>query len=378
MPRACWAVLRLCACVLAWQRRVTDDNVLQRSHSQDDDGPIPYEWRPEDDEVLNPLLTRPTQPQQPGAAKAAAREAEAAVASKAKQLDVIEPVVRDSFGQRGTKEDRLSGPTHALVLPSEDVLVSDSNNHRLVIFSPAGKLVRTIGSQGAGSGRFDDPRGLALDPDGEAVYVVECGNNRVQKIRISDGEPLGKTAYRLSKSASPKQLKCPESVSIGSGTIFVADTFHARIVALDFTMHFLFAFGEQGRGDGQFAFPKGLAVHDNTLLVSDTFNRRIQVFTLDGRYVRQFGTQGEGFGLLSQAQGLAAAHSWLFAADFTGACVHVFHPNGDAVQRFELPGRVTDVSEGAISSGVLYAVNNEHGQLHVLNLVMPESTKFEL
>ena len=104
------------------------------------------------------------------------------------------------------------------------------------------------------------------------------------------------------------------------------------------------------------------------LFVSDTFNRRIQVFTLDGVYVRQFGYEGEGLGAFSQPHGMAAALGYLLVADFTGRCVHVFRPNGTAVQRRELPGRSTDVYSGPSASGAVYAVDNEHGEIHVMAL----------
>ena len=363
MPRW-WYTLRLCACVLAYQRRASEDDALYQK-------PELYEptYRPEDDEALNPLLTRPSQPTQPRAVADVTREArEIAALERKEQHAVLDPAAQDSFGQRGAQDERLSGPTHVIALPSQQLLVSDSNKHRLAVFSPDGQLLRTIGRQGAGTGSFDDPRGLSLDPDGKAVYVVECGNNRVQKIRVADGASLGKSAFRFAKSTAPKQLKCPESIAIGSGVVFVVDVFHSRVVAFDLRLQFLFTFGEQGKREGQFAFPKGLAVQGNELFVSDTFNRRIQVFTLDGVYVRQFGYEGEGLGGFSQPHGMAAAHGYLFVADFTGKCVHVFRPNGTAVQRRELPGRSTDVYSGPSASRAVYVVDNEHGEVHVMAL----------
>ena len=363
MP-SCWHTLRLCACVLAYRRRAAEDDALYRSPELTEPT-----YRPENDEALNPLLTRPAQPPQPCAVADVAREArEFAALEQKEQRDVLDPDARYTFGQRGTQDDRLSGPTHVIVLPSQQLLVSDSNKHRLAVFSPDGQLLRTIGRRGAGSGSFDDPRGLSFDTEGKAVYVVECGNNRVQKIRIADGASLGKSAYRFEKSTAPKQLKCPESIVVGSGVVFVADVFHSRVVAFDLTLQFLFAFGGQGKSEGQFAFPKGLAVQGTELFVSDTFNRRIQVFTLDGIYVRQFGFEGEGLGAFSQPHGLAAAHGYLFVADFTGRCLHVFHPNGTALQRKELPGRSTDVSGGPSASRAIYTVDNEHGEVHVIAL----------
>ena len=44
------------------------------------------------------------------------------------------------------------------------------------------------------------------------------------------------------------------------GVVYVIDVFHNSVVAFDLRLQFLFAFGEQGKKEGQFAFPKGLAL----------------------------------------------------------------------------------------------------------------------
>ena len=104
----------MCACVLAYQRRALEDDALYQK-------PELYEptYRPEDDEALNPLLTRPSQPTQPRAVVDVTREArEFAALERKEQHDVLDPDAQDSFGQRGAQDERLSGPTHVIVLPS--------------------------------------------------------------------------------------------------------------------------------------------------------------------------------------------------------------------------------------------------------------------
>ena len=283
--------------------------------------------------------------------------------------DVLEREPRQTFGQSGRKGGRLSGPTHAVVLRNEQIVVSDSDNHRLVIYSKDGQLMRTIGKRGAGTGRFDYPRGLALHRDGDAVYVVECGNNRVQKVSIRTGESLGKSSTRFTKDTHPKFMKCPEAAAYAHGSVFVSDAHHNRIIVLDEALQLKFTFGTEGRHEGQFAFPRGVAANGNEVFVTDTFNRRVQVFTHEGVYVRRIEYELSSLGVFDQPHGLALGHGYLYIADFMGSALHVFDVvSGHPLQRLDMPGRITGVCAGSEPGHALYAVDNQHNRIHALAL----------
>jgi DNA-binding beta-propeller fold protein YncE len=46
------------------------------------------------------------------------------------------------------------------------VFVSDYGGNRVVVFSAAGEVVRTIGGPGSGEGQLNQPCGVAVDGDG--------------------------------------------------------------------------------------------------------------------------------------------------------------------------------------------------------------------
>lgn len=71
----------------------------------------------------------------------------------------------------------------------EEVVVSECNGHRVSVFSPTGKKIRSFGSKGSEKSKLKSPRGVALDKSGN-VFVVDSGNYRVQKF-TSVGEFLG-------------------------------------------------------------------------------------------------------------------------------------------------------------------------------------------
>jgi tripartite motif-containing protein 71 len=88
------------------------------------------------------------------------------------------------------------------------------------------EFVAKWGSYGSGAGQFINPRGIAVDTD--YVYVVDSGNNRIQKF-TRNGE-------------------------------------------------FVMAWGSPGSGDGQFNNPQGIAVNRGIVYMTDSGNKRVQKF----------------------------------------------------------------------------------------------------
>jgi sugar lactone lactonase YvrE len=92
--------------------------------------------------------------------------------------------------------------------------VSDTGHHRIYRF-PGGPF----GEEGGGEGEFIDPRGVALDGAGN-IYVVDAGNNRVQKF---DDE--GAFALEIVESqAADGDFGSLAGVAVDSeGNVFVVD-----------------------------------------------------------------------------------------------------------------------------------------------------------
>ena len=97
--------------------------------------------------------------------------------------------------------------------------------------------VRTTGQ--ASCAYFKNPMSLALDPDGNFLYISDTGNNRVRKVRISDGQTYlvagsGEVGFEDGASSSAKFNK-PAGITIDSSgkNLFVADTNNQRIRKID-------------------------------------------------------------------------------------------------------------------------------------------------
>jgi len=155
--------------------------------------------------------------------------------------------------------------------------------------------------------------------------------------------------------------------------LFVGDGLRHRIIVLDTSLHFEFAFGREGREAGQLMWPRGLAANDKELFVADSYNRRIQVFTLTGVFLRQWGHEGEDIGQFGTPFGVALGHGFLFVSDFGDddqtpnkghGYLHVFTEEGVGVQRMKMPGRLWGACAGKDHSHALYAVDYQHQEIH--------------
>jgi len=63
--------------------------------------------------------------------------------------------------------------------------VADTGNDRIQVFDKDGVFVKAFGKKGSGPGQFEGPRSIAVDnsagPDNGDVYVVDSGNERIQR-----------------------------------------------------------------------------------------------------------------------------------------------------------------------------------------------------
>ena len=92
------------------------------------------------------------------------------------------------FGERGSKIGQFNYPWDVAVNSDNNILVSDTRNHRVQLFSPDGVFLNKYGFEGALWKQFDSPRGVAFDHQGEfarhyrklrPLWVVKLGSSSV-------------------------------------------------------------------------------------------------------------------------------------------------------------------------------------------------------
>lgn len=241
--------------------------------------------------------------------------------------------------------DTIGGPLHAEIYPSGletapdgTVVVADTGNNRVTRYTASGSVVWSVGTHGAGTLQFDNPRDVGVDAANN-VYVADTRNSRIVKLSPT-GAWLGSTTGPTTTAFS-FQL----GVSVEGNKVYVGDTGRQRIVVLDLALNVvqtitangvctalndnrdatadsagnvylagyktneilkfapdgtcLTKWGGTGTTPGKFRTPYGVATANDPvtgqelLYVADGLNNRVQVFTLAGAFVTEFGTYGE-------------------------------------------------------------------------------------
>ena len=240
---------------------------------------------------------------------------------------------------------QLAEPDGIAFAPDGDLIVADSENHRIRRIDRETGVITTIAGSGVpgwnGDGlpaletAFDQPSAVACAPNGD-IYVADTMNNRVRRIdhatglvstvagngRVAEDGPVGD-----GRSATEARLFMPSDVALApDGDLYVADTHHNRIRVVDRAtgrIRTVAGSGTFGNApdavpatEGALSAPTGIALLPGagglTLFIADSYNAVVRRIGPDGVMHRV----EAGETLLAPARvAFAPASGWLYVTD---------------------------------------------------------------
>lgn len=170
------------------------------------------------------------------------------------------------------------------------VYVSDSGLKRVAAFSFDGEFKFLLDPDV----EFGNPTGLAYDPSGDLLYVVDTKEHDV-KVFTGSGEYLRTIGARGTANGS---FNFPSMAAVDSkGNLYVADSMNFRIQVFDRQGNFLRTFGSVGDGPGHFSRLKGIALDsDNNVYAVDAAFNNYQLFNSSGQLLMWVGHGGRDKG----------------------------------------------------------------------------------
>jgi DNA-binding beta-propeller fold protein YncE len=186
----------------------------------------------------------------------------------------------------------------AVAADSQDrVFVFNRGDHPVMIFDRDGTFLGAWGE-----GLFERPHGLTIGPD-DAVYCCDDCGHTVRKFtpdgRLlltlgTQGRPSDTGAtnmdFRTIRRAGPP-FHYPTNLALSpEGDLYVSDGYgNARVHKFSPDGRLLFSWGEPGSGPGQFHLPHGIAVdREGIVYVADRENSRVQLFTPEGQFLAEW------------------------------------------------------------------------------------------
>jgi len=129
------------------------------------------------------------------------------------------------FGSFGSERNQFNRPQSLMFnADKSELFIVDACNHRIVVTDPEGNVLRLLGEAGREAGQFSYPYDLTILPDG-TLLVCEFHNCRVQRIS-PNGQPLGLYG-RVGRREG--ELQYPWGVDHDGQNVFVLDSGNNRV-----------------------------------------------------------------------------------------------------------------------------------------------------
>ncbi|XP_030759942.1 LOW QUALITY PROTEIN: brain tumor protein-like [Sitophilus oryzae] len=234
--------------------------------------------------------------------------------------------IRCKFGQLGPSKGQFNSPHGFCLGLEEDIIVADTNNHRIQIFEKTGSFKFQFGIPGKDEGQLWYPRKVAVMRSTGKYVVCDRGNERSRmQIFTKNGHFLKKIAIRY--------------IDIVAG---LAVTGAGEIVAVDSVSPTVFIIHENGDllrwfdCSDYMREPSDIAIHGKEFYVCDFKGHNVVVFNEDGQYLRRIGCEN----LTNFPNGIDISDAGdVLIGDSHGNRFHVavFARDGSLISEFECP-----------------------------------------
>ncbi|XP_077519303.1 E3 ubiquitin-protein ligase meiotic P26 [Amblyomma americanum] len=234
--------------------------------------------------------------------------------------------IRCKFGQLGPSKGQFSSPHGFCLGLEEEIIVADTNNHRIQVFDKSGEFKYTFGVAGKDEGQLWYPRKVAVIKSSGKYVICDRGNERSRmQIFTKGGHFIKKIAIRY--------------IDIVAGLAITAEN---KIVAVDSVSPTVFVISEAGElllwfdCSEYMREPSDIAISGREYYICDFKGHCVIVFSEEGQYLRKIGYDG----MTNFPNGIDISDAGdVLVGDSHGNRFHVvvFSRDGGLLSEFECP-----------------------------------------
>ncbi|KAI3385295.1 hypothetical protein SNEBB_009362 [Seison nebaliae] len=278
----------------------------------------------------------------------------------------IDVSIRDKFGSLGANRTSFNSPHGFCLTDDENIVIADTNNHRIQIFSLRGDFIHQFGSPGRESGELWYPRKVAMLKKEKKYVVCDRGSERSRmQIFSQNGTFLRKIIIRY--------------IDIVAGLAVSDDD---EIVAVDSVSPTVFRIAKSGElirwfdCSDHMKEPSDLAIRNKFYYVCDFKGHSVVVFNEDGTCKQKIGTEN----ITNFPNGIdVLPNGYILVGDSHGNRFHIalFDESGGLLHEFECPyvkvSRCCGLKITKFGHIITLAKNNHHVLIlnSIFNLLPP-------
>ncbi|GFO54927.1 hypothetical protein GMSM_19340 [Geomonas sp. Red276] len=258
--------------------------------------------------------------------------------------------------------DGMNLPVSVAVSPADGtLLVTDQQNDRVVRYSTSGALLQSWGGSGSAAGQFATPLDAVADGAGN-LFVLDGGNNRVQKIAMATGQVTAVFGAAGDAAGDPAGiLSNPRRLALDrNGNLYVGQP--GQITKFDGNGRFVARIANLVADLNQYVSMGSIAIDSRSqgsdiLYVMDTGFRRVLKFDAAGNYLGVVANQQ-----LGTMSAIAVDNSgYLYVYENNTGMINKFDPLGNLVTNW---GNKSAVLDGSMRNAQGLAVG-PHGTVYV-------------
>ena len=225
------------------------------------------------------------------------------------------------FGSPGEGEGELLDPRGVAVDADGNVYVADTGNARIKKFNPTGDFVGSWGAEGGAEDQLREPTEIAIDNDG-ALVVLDSETGWIRRY-----SPTGELVDKLAGPSAG--MYKPRGLDIDSeGNFHVADTGMSRVLVLSPGGQIIQIIEREGEASDQFREPVDVLVDQRgNIFIADAVNSRLSRLDYSWNHLMDWP--------LSEAFSLRGAH----LAPAGDGTIWVTDPSSGAVVRYSIDGQ---------------------------------------